>query len=342
VNTHPLLSVRGLTVTMPAQSGPTTVVADVDFDIAPGEAFGLVGESGCGKTTTLRAILRLMPPVARLTAGQVRFAGADLATMTTRELRHVRGGQIGVIWQDPLAALDPVIRVGPQVAETVRAHEPVGRAIAASRAKDLMRLVELPDISRTYDAYPHELSGGQRQRVVIAAAIAAQPKLLLADEPTTALDVTVQDQVLRLLARLRSELGLALLLVSHDLAVVSETCDRVAVMYAGRIVETGPTGPVLDAPCHPYTHGLLRAAPQVDHIGQRPAGIPGAPPVGAQYASCAFAPRCARADHLCDTVLPTLHWASSTRPQDVACHHPLGGLENGSVTEPAAVRDDHG
>jgi oligopeptide/dipeptide ABC transporter ATP-binding protein len=315
-----LLQVRGLCVTM----GAATVVADAGFCLAPGEALGLVGESGSGKTTALRAILRLLPPAGRITAGQVMFGGRDLTRLPERAMRAVRGGQIGVVWQDPLAALDPLMRVGEQVAEVIRAHAGrVGRSAARERALELMRQVELPDADRTFRRYPHQLSGGQRQRVVIASAIAAGPRLLLADEPTTALDVTIQDQILGLLARLRAELGLALLLVSHDLAVVAQACDRVAVIYGGRIVETGPAAAVFAAPRHHYTDGLLRAAPRLDRPGVLPRGIPGTPPAAAVPAGCAFAPRCPRADQTCRSVTPTLSAGPEHSGHLAACHHPL-------------------
>jgi oligopeptide/dipeptide ABC transporter ATP-binding protein len=324
-----LLSIHGLTVAMPARGrGVLTVVKDAELELHRGEALALVGESGCGKTTTLLSILGLLPRGARILGGQVRFAGRDLLGAPEDELRAVRGGQIGVIWQDPLAALDPVMRAGQQVAEVVRAHARVDRRAAERRAKELMRLVELPDVERLYEAYPHELSGGQRQRVVIAAAIAANPLLLLADEPTTALDVTVQDQVLSLLARLRRELGLALLLVTHDLAVVSETCERVAIMYAGRIVETGPAGEVFAAPRHHYSAGLLAAAPDVERPGIRPAGIAGMPPAGVAVDHCAFVSRCPRADGVCTAVLPALVGDAGHR---AACHHPLTTVAKGGV-----------
>jgi oligopeptide/dipeptide ABC transporter ATP-binding protein len=233
-----------------------------------------------------------------------------------------------VVWQDPLTCLDPVMRVGEQIAEAVRAHQRGDRGAAQARALDLMRQVELPQVSRTYRRYPHELSGGQRQRIVIATAIAARPRLLLADEPTTALDVTVQDQVLSLLARLRAELGLALLLVTHDLAVVAETCARVAVMYAGRIVEAGPVGAVFASPRHPYTAGLLRAAPSLDRIGARPQGIGGSPAAHAVAQGCAFAPRCSRADSTCTQQTPSLAPpAAAAAGQLAACHHPLSAAD---------------
>ncbi|HLI42287.1 MAG TPA: ABC transporter ATP-binding protein [Streptosporangiaceae bacterium] len=326
-----LLQVRGLSVTM----GAAAVVADAGFCLAAGEALGLVGESGSGKTTTLRAILRLLPPAGRITAGQVMFGGRDLTRLPERAMRAVRGGEIGVVWQDPLAALDPLMRVGEQVTEVIRAHS--GRAdrrAARERALQLMRQVELPDADRTFRRYPHQLSGGQRQRVVIASAIAAGPRLLLADEPTTALDVTIQDQILGLLARLRAELGLALLLVTHDLAVVAQACDRVAVIYAGRIVETGPAAAVFAAPRHHYTDGLLRAAPRLDRPGVLPRGIQGTPPAAAVPAGCAFAPRCPRADQTCRSVTPALSAGPGDGGHLAACHHPL----QHSAAPPAGAR----
>jgi oligopeptide/dipeptide ABC transporter ATP-binding protein len=341
-----LLSVRDLCVTMRGGAVPIPVVANVSLDLSRGGALGLVGESGSGKTTTLRAILRLLPAAACITGGQVMFGGQDLTLVTDRRLRGIRGRQIGVIWQDPLASLDPVMRVGEQIAEAVRAHAPAGRHATRARALDLMRQVELPDVIRTSRRYPHELSGGQRQRVVVATAIAASPRLLLADEPTTALDVTVQDQVLALIARLRAELGLALLLVTHDLAVVAQTCDRVAVMYAGRIVEIGTVSSVFGAPRHHYTRGLLRAVPSVDRPGVLPEGIAGTPAASAAAAGCAFASRCAKADQICRTVTPALSGAGGHL---AACHHPIlqtGPSANRATSapprphgSPEAVRD---
>jgi oligopeptide/dipeptide ABC transporter ATP-binding protein len=316
----PLLSLQRLTVSASRPAGATTLIDGIDLELGAGETLGLVGESGCGKTTTLRAILGLLAPGVELVSGSIIFDGQDLAGAAPRQLNAIRGGQIGVVWQEPLSALDPVMRVGEQIAEAVRAHSDADRHAARERSLELMRLVELPNVERTYRAYPHELSGGQRQRVVIGAAIAANPRLLLADEPTTALDVTVQDQVLALLARLRDEFGLALLLVTHDLAVVDQTCERVAVMYAGRIVEEGAVAAVFDKPRHHYTAGLLRAVPDIQHPGTLPTGIPGAPPAATVERGCAFAPRCPRADQLCVHVTPPL---ARIGPQRVACHHPL-------------------
>ena len=328
----PLLHVNGLSVKMPSARGPVSVVEGVDLKVDAGESLGLVGESGCGKTTTLLAVLRLLPVGSAISAGQIIFEGEDLRLVDEPGLRAIRGGRIGVIWQDPLAALDPVMRVGEQIAEAVRAHTRLDRRHAQARAKELMRLVELPDVDRTYRAYPHELSGGQRQRIVIATAIAAEPVLLLADEPTTALDVTVQDQVLTLLSRLRVELGLALLLITHDLAIISQTCNRVGVMYAGRIVETGQVAEVFAAPRHPYTAGLIAAAPSVDRPGERPAGIAGTPPAAVASQNCAFAPRCPRSDQMCANACPTL----GEETHAVACHHPLTTVGQGSARRKAA------
>ncbi len=318
--TPPLLAIDGLTVVARDADPPLPVVCDLDVALEPGQALGLVGESGSGKTTVLRAILRLLPAGLVQTAGTVHFDELDVGGLGPAGLRQIRGRQIGVIWQDPLAALDPVMRVGEQVVETIRAHRVTSAAAAREAACELLRLVELPDPAHLFRAYPHELSGGQRQRVVIACAIAPEPRLLLADEPTTALDVTVQDQILRLIARLRRDLHLTVLLVSHDLAVVGQTCDRVAVMYAGRIVEWGAATSVFATPRHPYTAGLLAAAPDVDRPGVRPQGIAGAPPAGATLVGCAFAPRCAAADGTCRSVTPSL---AGTDGHQAACHHPL-------------------
>jgi oligopeptide/dipeptide ABC transporter ATP-binding protein len=316
----PLLRVRELSVALPDRHGQVPVLEGVSFDLRAGGGLGVVGESGSGKTTTLRALLQLLPHGAVITNGRATFDGADLLTVGGSQLRDIRGGKIGMIWQDPLAALDPLMRVGEQIAETAQAHAAVSWIDARRRARDLMRRVELPDVERTYRAYPHQLSGGQRQRVVIASAIAASPRLLLADEPTTALDVTVQDQVLSLIAKLRADLGLALLLVSHDLAVVDQTCEDVAVMYAGRIVETGPSRLVFERPLHHYTAGLLRAAPSLDRPGVRPRSIPGTPAVSVAARGCAFAPRCPAADLLCLEQTPVL---AGAEVHQAACHHPL-------------------
>ena len=257
--------------------------------------------------------------------GRIEFDSTDLLALPPKQLRTIRGNRISVIWQDPQSSLDPVMRVGDQIIETIRAHEPVSRQAAITRTRELMAKVGLPE--RVFGAFPHELSGGQRQRVVIASAISTSPAVLLADEPTTALDVTVQATVLELLAELRAELGLAMLLVSHDIAVVANTCDSIAVMYAGRIVESGPTPRVLGQPRHHYTAGLLASAPDVEHVGRRPRGIPGAPPTGTAEAACAFAPRCPAVSDRCRSDVPVLAPGEPGRPDAdpahvTACFHP--------------------
>ncbi len=318
------LRVRGLTV---RTAKDTTLVSGVDLDLAGGAALGIVGESGCGKTTTLRAVAGLLGRGLRVTSGEIEAGGRDLLTLSQRDLARVRGREVGVIWQDPLAALDPVIRVGHQIAEVIRAREKVSAAAATARAIEMMRLVELTSAESLYQAYPHQLSGGQRQRVVIAAALAAGPRLLLADEPTTALDVTVQQQILRLFARLRTELALSLVIVSHDLAVVGEVCEQVAIMYGGRIVEAGPVRAVFASPEHHYTAALLKSVPSVTSVGQRPVGIPGNPPASVIDDHCSFAPRCPAAQEACRSSRPVLTSTALTRPQHgshaVACHFPV-------------------
>jgi oligopeptide/dipeptide ABC transporter ATP-binding protein len=315
-----LLEVRALTVSAHRGHRRALVVKDVDLDLAAGQVLGLVGESGSGKTTVLRAVLGLLPPGLRLDSGSVQVEGTELVGLKERQLRKVRGQHVGAVWQDPLAALDPVMRVGDQVAEAVRAHRRTSPAAALQQAKALMKLVDLPDIERTSRAYPHELSGGQRQRVVIATAIAGEPRLLLADEPTTALDVTVQDQVLSLLEDLRARLGLALLLVTHDLAIVHQVCELVAVMYAGRIVEKGPVRDVFASPRHPYTEALLGASPSIELPGVLPGGIPGSAASEVALSGCAFVPRCPRAGSACRSGAPRLEGADG---HAVACHCPV-------------------
>ena len=292
----PLLAIRGLTVAFPAPDGAwTEVVREASLDVGEGEVVGLVGESGSGKTMTALSVLRLVPPPGRILAGSVRVAGDDVLALAEPELRRLRGGRVGMVFQEPAAALDPVFTVGFQLVEAIRAHERVGRRQARERAAGLLARVAIPDPRRRLDAYPHQLSGGQRQRVMIALALAASPRLLLADEPTTALDVTLQAQMLELLLSLRDELGLAILLVTHDLAVVAEVCDRVTVMYCGEVVEEAPTTALFAAPAHPYTRGLIAAVPRLGRPAPRGAmpTIPGqVPDPRRRPAGCAFHPRC--------------------------------------------------
>ena len=305
---EPLLRVRDLAVSFPGRSGvPMRAVDGVSFELHEGEALGLVGESGCGKSLTALSIVRLVdePPGATAPGSSVRYRGAELVGAPASRLREVRGAEIGFVFQEPMTSLNPVHRVGRQVAETLIAHEGLSRGAARARTRELLARVELPDPDRAARAYPHELSGGMRQRALIAMAIACNPSILIADEPTTALDVTVQAQILELLARLRRETGMALLLISHDLAVVGNVTDRVAVMYAGQIVERGPAADLFRAPAHPYTEGLLRAVPSIERRDRRLAVIPGRVPApGSWPSACRFHPRCPYAWERCASEAP--------------------------------------
>ena len=324
--TAPLVAIEGLRVAFDG----TPVLHGVELAVAPGESLGLVGESGSGKSVTWLAALGLLPRRARV-AGSVRLDGQELLGASPSVLDRVRGGRIATIPQDPASALNPVHRVGAQVAEAVRLHRGLDAAASKAEAVRLLDQVGIPDAPRRYGLYPYEMSGGQNQRVMIAAALAGRPELLVADEPTTALDVTVQAGILDLLRRLRAETGMALVLISHDLGVVAETCDRVLVMYAGRIVEEGPSAAVFADPLHPYAAGLLAALPDVAGPRRRLQAIPGTlPEPGRLPPGCAFAPRCPRAAPDCDAAPPPL---DAVRPgRHAACIHP------GAVLRPEASR----
>ncbi|MBP0573065.1 ABC transporter ATP-binding protein [Mycobacterium tuberculosis] len=301
---EPLLRLRDVDVAF----GSQPVVQGVSLSIAGGEMLGLVGESGSGKSVTALSILRLVPePPGRITGGEILFAGGDVLTLDRRSLRRLRGGEIGMIFQEPMTSLNPVFTVGDQIAEAIRLHERVTERAAAGRAAELLALVGLPAPAAMLERYPHELSGGQRQRVMIAIALACRPKLLIADEPTTALDVTVQAQILELIARLRRELGMAVLLITHDLGVVGQYCDRVAVMYAGRIVEEAPVAELFARPRHRYTEALMLTRPAANPPGRVLPTIPGMVPApGDLPAGCAFNPRCGFAIDRCRAERPAL------------------------------------
>ena len=289
-----LLEVRDLRVDFPLPGGVLHAVDGASFELRAGEALGIVGESGSGKTMALRALVGLLPRAARLAGGEIVFEGVDLASASAETLRAIRGRSIAMFFQEPMTALNPVMRVGEQIAEGPLVRLGYSRRRAHERALELMRLVGIPDPEERAEAYAHELSGGMRQRVMIAIALSMEPKLILCDEPTTALDVTIQDQILKLLASLRAQLGVSVVFVSHDLAVIAQTCRRVAVMYAGQVVETGPVEQVFREPRHPYTLGLLRSVPDVDDRRDVLSTIPGAPPDLADPPSgCRFHPRCA-------------------------------------------------
>lgn len=297
-----LLAVEGLVTTFPgrAPGARIPVVDRVDLRLARGEALALVGESGCGKSMTALSILSLVPKPGRVEAGSIRLGGRELRGLPATAMRAIRGARMAMIFQEPATSLNPVQRVGTQVCEAIALHERISRADARRRALALFEAVGMPDPEARLRVYPHQLSGGLKQRVMIAIALAARPELLIADEPTTALDVTVQAQILALLRELATETGVAILLITHDLGVVNEIADRVAVMYAGRVVEEGPRTAVLAAPQHPYTQGLLRSIPSRARPGERLAEIPGAVPAADAWpAGCRFAPRCAIAMDVC-------------------------------------------
>ena len=295
-----VLEVEGLATSFPMERGRVAVVDGVDLCLARGETLALVGESGCGKSVTALSILRLVPKPGRIEAGRVRLGGREIQGLPVTEMRRVRGREISMIFQEPQTSLNPVVRVGAQVVEAIRLHERGSREAARARALELFERVRIPDAPERLDAYPHELSGGLKQRVVIAMALAAHPKVLVADEPTTALDVTIQAQILELLRELQRELGMAILLITHDLGVVNELADRVAVMYAGRIVEAGTRAEVLGQPRHPYTQALLRSMPALAKRGERLAEIPGTVPWPGDWpAGCRFSTRCPRVMDVC-------------------------------------------
>jgi oligopeptide/dipeptide ABC transporter ATP-binding protein len=298
---EPLLSVHNLQVEFALNGRSLRAVEEVSFDLAPGEVLGLVGESGSGKSVTALSLMGLVPePPGRVT-GEVRFGGRNLLSLSEPEKRAIRGSQIGMIFQDPLSALNPVMTIGDQVAEAVLLHQEVSRRVAWERAVEMLERVHLPDPAARAHAFPHQISGGQRQRVVIAMAFACNPRIVIADEPTTALDVTVQRQVLDLMRELRRERQTSILLITHDLGVVAETADRVLVMYAGRIVERGTVYEIFDDPRHPYTRALLASVPRLDaEPGQRLPSIPGQPPdLLAMPPGCPFQPRCPLAHDRC-------------------------------------------
>jgi len=316
----PQLEVSDLRVQITGRQGVVRPIDGVSLEIAPGEAVGLVGESGSGKSLTLKSILGLLPPEAKVTSGKILFNGTDLTRLSRSRLNKVRGRRIAMIFQEPMSALNPVMRVGNQIAEGPRVHLGMSRAQSVRRAMDLMRRVGIPDPEHRFRAFPHEFSGGMRQRVMIAMALSCDPELILCDEPTTALDVTIQDQILRLLAQLCHESGTSLMFVTHDLPVVAQVCHKVAVMYAGRIVERGTVPEVFSRPLHPYTLGLLRSAPDIDHPGHSLIAIPGAPPsLASPPSGCRFHPRCAFAEEDCTVIDPPLRFLDASRA--TACLH---------------------
>jgi len=310
----PLLQVRKLRVEFPTRRGTLRALDDVSFDIAPGEILGVVGESGAGKSLTGAAIIGLLEPPGRIAAGEILLAGQRIDQLPPEAMRKIRGRRIGAIFQDPLTSLNPLFTIGRQISETVQVHLGLNAADARRRAIQLLADTGIPAPEQRFDQYPHQFSGGMRQRVVIALALAAGPELIVADEPTTALDVSIQAQIIALLKKLTKQQGAAVMLVTHDMGVIAEACDRVAVMYAGRVVEIGPVADVIHRPAHPYTVGLMGAIPAMDGERERLAQIDGAMPrLTAIPTGCAFNPRCPQVQPRCRSERPELLGAGATR-----------------------------
>lgn len=316
--TKPLLEVKNLRVEFDTQHGIAKAIDGLSFEVGAGEVLGIVGESGCGKSMTALSILGLVPsPPGRIVDGEIRLYGRDLVGLDNKAMRSVRGGEVSMVFQEPMTSLNPLYTVGNQIAETVRTHLKKTRKEARAKALDMLRAVGIPAPEQRIDEYPHQLSGGMRQRVMIAIALACQPSLLICDEPTTALDVTVQAQVLDLLRSLRDEFGTAIILITHDMGVISEMADRVLVMYAGRKVEHANTRDIIDTPAHPYARGLIECVPRLsggagagrDHLVEIPGIVPALTSLGR---GCAFAPRCNRVMHRCADNAPPDHSISAT------------------------------
>lgn len=312
-----LLDVKGLRTCFYGDDGAVPAVDGVSFSISRGQTLGIVGESGCGKSVTALSIMRLVPfPPGRIVAGEIVFDGDDILRKSRAEMRRIRGNNISMIFQEPMTSLNPVFTVGEQISESIMLHERLGKAEARDRAIEMLHRVGIPSPEKRIDEYPHQMSGGMRQRVMIAMALSCDPKLLIADEPTTALDVTIQAQILRLMLRLKEHLGTAIMLITHDLGVIAQTADKVAVMYAGRIVEMADVSTLFQRPCHPYTIGLLGSIPLLNESRERLHTIPGAVPDLTELPpGCRFHPRCGAAKDICKESDPPLvdldggHWA---------------------------------
>jgi peptide/nickel transport system ATP-binding protein len=322
---QPVLSVENLTVSVRTAAGWCPIVRDLSIEVASGETLCLVGESGCGKSLTALAVMRLLPRDTRIDRGKIRLGDVDLAALDEKSLREIRGRDLAMIFQEPMTSLNPVMKIGEQIAEGIRRHEGVSTAAALRRVLDLFNKVRIPDPERRLAAYPHQLSGGMRQRVMIAMALACRPRLLIADEPTTALDVTIQAQILEMMAEIRADIGTAIVFITHDLGVVAEVADRVAVLYAGKIVEQTDVVSLFDAAAHPYTRGLMQSIPRLSReaVGAMPDRLteirgtvpaPSAIPTG-----CGFSPRCASATKRCASE-PVA--ARLSLQHTVACWHP--------------------
>jgi peptide/nickel transport system ATP-binding protein len=330
----PTLSVRNLRVEIPTRQGVLTAIDDLSFDIASGEVLGVVGESGAGKSITGAAIIGLLEPPGRVAGGEIRLAGERIDNLPPAQMRRLRGRRIGMIFQDPLTSLDPLYRIGDQLVETILTHEKISPAAARDKAEQLLVEVGIPGAGLRLASYPHQFSGGMRQRVVIALALAADPALVIADEPTTALDVSVQAQIIALIKRLCRERGASVMLITHDMGVIAETADRVCVLYAGRLAEIGAVRDVVKRPQHPYTAGLMAAIPSLgDEIGGQLAQIPGSMPrLDAIPKGCAFHPRCAYTFERCIAARPSVYETASS---DTACF--LHDPQRAAVTSEGAA-----
>jgi peptide/nickel transport system ATP-binding protein len=341
----PLLEIDNLSTHFDTLTGTVKSVNGLSYRLEEGQTLGVVGESGCGKSVTALSVLRLVPtPPGRFAGGEIRYRGTDLLKLSEAEMRSIRGNRISMIFQDPMTSLNPVLTVGRQIAETVQLHQQVGRQEALRRAVEMLRLVQIAEPERRANEYPHQLSGGMRQRVMIALALACNPEVLIADEPTTALDVTIQAQIVDLLRSLQKKLGMGIVLITHDLGVVAESCDRVLVMYAGSKVEEAPVGDLFDRPLHPYTRALMASMPSMNTHAARLAEIPGMVPAPHELGTgCAFAQRCAFATPRCRQQIPPLrrwqdqdHWVacfeaervaqSTDLPPDTARAQPSGAI----------------
>jgi len=327
-----LLELEQLAVTFNTPRGPVYAVSDVTLDVSKGEAVGIVGESGSGKSVTVKSLMGLLPRTATVTGG-ARYEGDDIFDLAKERKKHFYGVDIAMVFQNPMTSLNPVKRIGPQLTEGMRYHRGVSKNAATARALELLNLVRIPDPAKRLKQYPHELSGGMRQRVVIAMALANNPALLIADEPTTALDVTVQRDILDLLDKLRLELDMALILITHDLGVVKDRTDKIAVMYGGRLMERAPTEAVFSDASHPYTQALQRSIPNMSMPrGTRLDPIPGSPPdLAVVPASCPFAPRCTYATEQCSNSIPELEQTPTPVDHSYACFHPLGSAATQTV-----------
>ncbi|HEY4199599.1 MAG TPA: ABC transporter ATP-binding protein [Devosiaceae bacterium] len=318
-----LLEVQDLSIEIAGRHGPAMVVDGIDIHVDKGETLGIVGESGCGKSLTMLSLLKLLPNKIRVAGGTARFGGRDLLQLSKSELRAVRGGQIGFVFQDPMTSLNPVMKIGDQLGEPLVYHRKLSKADARKRAGELLRLVGIPGAEQRLDSYPHELSGGMRQRVMIAIGLACEPELLIADEPTTALDVTIQAQIVDLVKELRQRLGMSVVWITHDLALIAGLADRICVLYAGTVVEDAPVDDLFAEPSHPYTRGLLASIPRMETAEMaRLNSIGGTPPEpGRRPAGCPFAPRCPLAEDICRAVVPALEpLRGQPTAHRVACH----------------------